>query len=134
MPILRLYSIVKPSFGNLLCEVAATYFLQTFYRGRNMLFAYIHQLDDLILGRYKKKQFNTALLIFQFGLCLPFGLLIFFVQFFFQIYSWLSKNGYPLKGSVLPCVPVFPSRVSFYLTPLPTAFEKVSSGTFDPYF
>ena len=57
---------------------------------------------------------------------------------YFQIH-WKNfllnfKKGYDLKGCLVHCVPVYSPRVSFYLTPLSTAFEKVCVGIFDPYY
>ena len=43
------------------------------------------------------------------------------------------KTGYQLKDRLLPCVPVYSPGVYFNLTPLFTAFEKVSEGIVDTF-
>ena len=98
--------------------------------------AYSHQLNHLILGRFKGNKFlSLPSTFFKLVAYLPIGLSTFFfcfVKFFHILQNFLFfsetstefQKGYQLKDRPLPCVPAYFLRVFFYLSPLSPAFKK----------
>ena len=102
----------------------------------------IYRLNDFSFGRFEG---NIPIRFFQVG-CMFTN---WFVEFFslwkiiskiigkllvFLNFLLLSKNVYQLKERLFPIVPAYFPRVSFYLTPLSTAFEKVCGRILPIFF